>query len=88
MNNDCFENVENIEDRGCNIPDSLKDILKKLKGKVVCLVFKGCCKETVEILDVRGELCICRTCNGKIKFVRIECICGVVTNCPDLFLQF
>ena len=79
-----------FETMGCTtsaVPESIRDILRRLKGRRVVIVIKGCCRENVQILDVTGELLVCRFC-GAIKFVRIECICEVITNCPDLFLQF
>lgn len=79
MSANCFEPQ-------CRLPETIKDVCTALVGKNVIIVLKGCCKEAVEILAVRDSLCICKTCNGNIKFIKIECICGVITNCADVVM--
>ena len=70
------------------VPQTMRELLIALRGKIVVIVFPRCCREQVRILAVRDNMLICRTREGRIKFVEIACICEVITNCEDAFMRF
>ncbi|SEF71637.1 hypothetical protein SAMN05660865_00836 [Caloramator fervidus] len=68
----------------------IKEVLEELKGKEVIIVLKGCCEECVKILAVCDKILVAAI-PGKcypIKFIDIDCICEVITDCKTVVKAF
>ncbi|MDO6355091.1 MULTISPECIES: hypothetical protein [unclassified Caloramator] len=71
---------------------SIKSILEALKGEKVLIVLKGCCEEWVKVLAVCDNVLIAefpdKKCYCPIKFIDIDCICEVITDCQKVVKNF
>ncbi|KRQ87235.1 hypothetical protein ABG79_01038 [Caloramator mitchellensis] len=71
---------------------SIKSVLEALEGQKVVIVLKGCCEEWVKILKVCHEVVIVEMighkCNCPVKFIDIDCICEVITDCRAVLQKF
>lgn len=94
--NDEFNNILPTKSRcsrGRNLlPNNIGDLLESLIGKVVVIILNSGRCQVVRIRAVVGDVVVADFLNisspFNIKFINIECICEVITRCPDLLESF
>ena len=70
-------------ERLCNdIPDNLKQLLKSLVDEHVTIILANGDEEHVEVEAVVGNMVV-TSFDGCIKFLAIDCICGVEVECAE-----
>lgn len=69
-------------------PNNIRELLELLKGEVVTLILESGERERcVRIEAIMGNLLLVKLpgdCGSRFKFVDIECICAVITNCEEV----
>lgn len=77
-----------MERPGHNLPTNIKELLEALRGQCVTLILASGEREPhVRIEAVIGNLLLVKLpgqCCSRFKFVDIECICAVITNCEEI----
>jgi hypothetical protein len=65
----------------------IKEVLERLIGRRVIIVLEHGRRLFVRIEAVRDGLLIA-ACDCKVIFIDIECICAVITECPEVLRVF
>lgn len=77
-----------LENDNCEeFPDSIKKLLKLLKGEKVVIVLRSGQKQTVVVDAVVGDLLMVSVNKCIIKFIDIHCICEVLAERENVFIQ-
>ena len=85
-----MENIEefDMEDRSHGLPTNIRQLLEALRGQFVTLILESGEREPhVRIEAVIGNLVLVKLpgqCGSRFKFVDIDCICAVITNCEEV----
>lgn len=78
-------NEERNEARCRVIPETIRELLKRLVEKCVTIILDAEEEpETVEVEAVVGDLLVAETVDHKFKFVDIRCICAVIVDREEL----
>lgn len=82
--------MNNCCDYNYNPCCSLKNILEALRGQTCIIVLNSGRAECVRVLNVCDDILICeiRGCGCPVKFVKIACICEVITDCRKVLGAF
>lgn len=65
----------------------IKETLENLIGRRVCIILESGERLLVVIEAVRDNLVIA-ACGCKVIFINIDCICAVITECPEVLRTF